>query len=165
MVPVFTPPEPTPEDPYPGYYLHPRTKEWAAYEPEYYNSFWTAWKEEEKRSTEGKEGKGWKGLDSGMGEVSEFKVADQGLGGGSAKGAASAAELDVSLRWTRWSDVYLTAELTLLSQFLPTDTRTEGKGRLQARSTKPAFVSHFERTSCPRRRARTSLRPSDEPAD
>lgn len=96
VVPTFVPPEPTQEDPYPGYYLHPKTKSWAAYEPEYYNSFWAAWKEEEKRSTEGKEGKGWKGLDSGMGDVSEFKVADQGLGAGGSGTGVAAAALDVS---------------------------------------------------------------------
>ncbi|KAL7410206.1 mitotic checkpoint regulator, MAD2B-interacting-domain-containing protein [Mrakia frigida] len=96
LVPTFVPPEPTSTDAYPGYYLHPKTKEWAAYDPEYYNSFWNAWKEEEKKSKEGKEGKGWKGLDTGMGEVEEFKVADQGLGaGGSGLLGASSAKLDV----------------------------------------------------------------------
>lgn len=97
VVPVFVPPEPTTTDAYPGYYLHPKTKEWAAYEPEYYNSFWTAWKEEEKRSQEGKQGKGWKGLDTGMGEVAEFSVADQGLGaGGSGLMGQAAAKIEVS---------------------------------------------------------------------
>lgn len=41
----FVPPEPTPEDLYPGYYLLP-SGQWAAYEPEYYRSFYNKWKKE-----------------------------------------------------------------------------------------------------------------------
>ena len=41
----FTPPEPTPTDPYPGYYLLP-SGSWAAYEPAYYKSFYKKWQDE-----------------------------------------------------------------------------------------------------------------------
>ncbi|KAI9064488.1 hypothetical protein FKP32DRAFT_1716913 [Trametes sanguinea] len=41
----FVPPEPTPNDPYPGYYLTP-TGQWAAYDPAYYKQFYDKWKKE-----------------------------------------------------------------------------------------------------------------------
>ncbi|KAJ8521629.1 hypothetical protein ONZ45_g1679 [Pleurotus djamor] len=41
----FKPPTPTPEDPYPGYYLLP-SGAWAAHDPEYYNTFLKKWKKE-----------------------------------------------------------------------------------------------------------------------
>lgn len=41
----FTPPEPTPQDPYPGYYLLP-SGAWAAYDTAYYQRFYTKWKKE-----------------------------------------------------------------------------------------------------------------------
>ncbi|KAI8998598.1 mitotic checkpoint regulator, MAD2B-interacting-domain-containing protein [Trametes punicea] len=41
----FVPPEPTPTDPYPGYYLAP-TGQWVAYDPEYYKKFYDKWKRE-----------------------------------------------------------------------------------------------------------------------
>ena len=41
----FVPPEPTPQDPYPGYYMTP-TGAWAAYDPEYYKKFYDKWKKE-----------------------------------------------------------------------------------------------------------------------
>ncbi|KAH9946078.1 mitotic checkpoint regulator, MAD2B-interacting-domain-containing protein [Epithele typhae] len=41
----FVPPEPTPEDPYPGYYLKP-SGEWAAYDTDYYQKFYNKWKKE-----------------------------------------------------------------------------------------------------------------------
>ena len=41
----FTPPEPTPEDPYPGYYLLP-SGQWAAYDMAYYQKFYRKWKKE-----------------------------------------------------------------------------------------------------------------------
>ncbi|PSR74093.1 hypothetical protein PHLCEN_2v10049 [Hermanssonia centrifuga] len=39
----FTPPEPTPQDPYPGYYLLP-SGSWASYDPVYYQTFYKKWK-------------------------------------------------------------------------------------------------------------------------
>ncbi|KAK7693447.1 hypothetical protein QCA50_003015 [Cerrena zonata] len=41
----FVAPEPTPEDPYPGYYMLP-SGSWAAYEPNYYKKFYDRWKRE-----------------------------------------------------------------------------------------------------------------------
>lgn len=41
----FAPPEPTPQDLYPGYYLLP-SGQWAAYDPEYYRTFYNKWKKE-----------------------------------------------------------------------------------------------------------------------
>lgn len=41
----FTPPEPTPQDPYPGYYVLP-SGAWAAYDAAYYQRFYTKWKKE-----------------------------------------------------------------------------------------------------------------------
>lgn len=38
----FVPPEPTPQDEYPGYYRLPSGK-WAAYDPEYYRKFYQKW--------------------------------------------------------------------------------------------------------------------------
>lgn len=39
------PPEPTPTDPYPGYYILP-SGSWAAYDPTYYQKFYKKWKKE-----------------------------------------------------------------------------------------------------------------------
>ena len=41
----FTLPEPTPEDPYPGYYMLP-SGSWAAYDAEYYRTFYDKWQRE-----------------------------------------------------------------------------------------------------------------------
>jgi proline-rich protein PRCC len=41
----FVPPEPTPTDPYPGYYLLP-SGSWAAHDPAYYNKFYAKWQAE-----------------------------------------------------------------------------------------------------------------------
>jgi proline-rich protein PRCC len=41
----FTPPEPTPQDEYPGYYKLP-SGDWAAYDPAYYKKFYDKWKKE-----------------------------------------------------------------------------------------------------------------------
>ncbi|KAF7796964.1 hypothetical protein EIP86_008152 [Pleurotus ostreatoroseus] len=45
VVDEFTPPEPTPQDPYPGYYLLP-SGTWAAYDPAYYQKFYKKWKKD-----------------------------------------------------------------------------------------------------------------------
>ena len=42
FLPTFEPPEPTPTDPYPGYYQLP-SGAWAAYDPEYYAKFMKKW--------------------------------------------------------------------------------------------------------------------------
>ncbi|KZT09492.1 uncharacterized protein LAESUDRAFT_810502 [Laetiporus sulphureus 93-53] len=41
----FAPPEPSPQDPYPGYYMLP-SGVWAAYDPEYYRTYYDRWKRE-----------------------------------------------------------------------------------------------------------------------
>ncbi|KAH9934995.1 mitotic checkpoint regulator, MAD2B-interacting-domain-containing protein [Fomitopsis serialis] len=41
----FVPPEPTPQDSYPGYYMLP-TGAWAAYDPDYYRKFYDKWKKD-----------------------------------------------------------------------------------------------------------------------
>ncbi|KAI0273768.1 mitotic checkpoint regulator, MAD2B-interacting-domain-containing protein [Gloeopeniophorella convolvens] len=43
------PPEPTPDDPYPGYYRLP-SGTWAAYDAEYYNKFYDKWKTDYDRA-------------------------------------------------------------------------------------------------------------------
>ncbi|KAK7014846.1 mitotic checkpoint regulator, MAD2B-interacting-domain-containing protein [Favolaschia claudopus] len=45
VIPKFEPPEPTPTDPYPGYYTLP-SGAWAAYDPEYYAKFTKKWQVE-----------------------------------------------------------------------------------------------------------------------
>jgi proline-rich protein PRCC len=42
VIPTFEPPEPTPNDEYPGYYQLP-SGSWAAYDPEYYARFSKKW--------------------------------------------------------------------------------------------------------------------------
>lgn len=44
-IPTFEPPEPTPTDPYPGYYQLP-SGSWAAYDSEYYGKFMKKWENE-----------------------------------------------------------------------------------------------------------------------
>lgn len=41
-VPTFEPPEPTPQDPYPGYYQLP-SGQWAAYDSDYYMKYYNSW--------------------------------------------------------------------------------------------------------------------------
>lgn len=45
QVEEFTPPEPKPDDPYPGYYLLP-SGSWAAYDSTYYQKFYNRWKKD-----------------------------------------------------------------------------------------------------------------------
>jgi hypothetical protein len=54
VVADFAPPEPTPNDPYPGYYQLP-SGDWAAHDPEYYHSFFPT---SDHRSTQEDEEKG-----------------------------------------------------------------------------------------------------------
>ncbi|KAK4686761.1 hypothetical protein P7C73_g3365, partial [Tremellales sp. Uapishka_1] len=57
----FAPPPPTPQDPYPGYYQLP-SGSWAAYEPEYYHSFFPENQEQEdgaQKQSDGRVGKHW----------------------------------------------------------------------------------------------------------
>ncbi|KAL1944480.1 hypothetical protein VTO73DRAFT_2910 [Trametes versicolor] len=72
----FVAPEPTPTDPYPGYYLLP-SGQWAAYEPTYYKKFYDKWKREydaHVRALEKGKVKGFEDLDAeGLQEVNAFQ--------------------------------------------------------------------------------------------
>ncbi|KAI0709291.1 mitotic checkpoint regulator, MAD2B-interacting-domain-containing protein [Earliella scabrosa] len=71
----FTPPEPTPEDPYPGYYLLP-SGQWAAYDPAYYKKFYDKWKKEydaHVRALEKGAVKGFEGAEEQAEEVNALK--------------------------------------------------------------------------------------------
>ncbi|GBE81939.1 predicted protein [Sparassis crispa] len=62
----FVPPKPTPQDPYPGYYLLP-SGAWAAYDAEYYRKFYDKWKREydaHVRAMEKGTAKGFEALES-----------------------------------------------------------------------------------------------------
>lgn len=63
----FLPPEPTPTDPYPGYYMLPSGK-WAAYDTEYYQQFYKKWKADydaHVRALEKNMEKGFEGAETG----------------------------------------------------------------------------------------------------
>jgi proline-rich protein PRCC len=82
------PPAPTPDDPYPGYYQLPGG-EWAAYEPEFYHSFFSSGVEgAEEDEDGGRIGKHWADFDQsaelqdvqaseGMGEAKEAEARRQ----------------------------------------------------------------------------------------
>jgi hypothetical protein len=66
----FTPPEPTPTDPYPGYYVLPSGK-WAAYDPAYYKGFYDKWTKDYNahvRSLEKGSVRGFEGYDAYTGD-------------------------------------------------------------------------------------------------
>jgi proline-rich protein PRCC len=65
-VPTYQPPEPTPTDPYPGYYQLP-SGSWATYDPAYYATFSKTWQDEydaHVRALEKGTAKGFEGYDS-----------------------------------------------------------------------------------------------------
>jgi proline-rich protein PRCC len=65
-VPTYEPPEPTPTDPYPGYYQLP-SGAWAAYDPAVYATFLKKWQDEydaHVRALEQGTAKGFEGYDS-----------------------------------------------------------------------------------------------------
>ena len=72
----FAPPEPTRQDPYPGYYLLP-SGQWAAHDPAYYKKFYDKWKKEydaHVRALEKGVEKGFEGVESeGAAEVNAFE--------------------------------------------------------------------------------------------
>lgn len=81
----FTPPEPTPQDPYPGYYLLPSGK-YAAYDAEYYQTFYKKWKtdyDKYVRDLEKGKIKGFEGLDEdkamGVNAMEEMEKARAGI--------------------------------------------------------------------------------------
>lgn len=61
----FVPPEPTPNDPYPGYYQLP-SGDWAAHDPEYYHSFFPTAEsaEEAEERGDGRVGRHWEEFNS-----------------------------------------------------------------------------------------------------
>ncbi|KAI0065374.1 hypothetical protein BV25DRAFT_1850683 [Artomyces pyxidatus] len=62
----FLPPEPTPTDQYPGYYILP-SGTWAAYDPEYYQTFYKKWQADydaQVRALEKRVEKGFEGADA-----------------------------------------------------------------------------------------------------
>lgn len=74
----FVPPPPTASDPYPGYYQLP-SGQWAAYDPEYYSSFFASTNtslEAEEENRAGRVGRHWKDLDDGRAAVIELDAAD-----------------------------------------------------------------------------------------
>ncbi|KAF8910965.1 mitotic checkpoint regulator, MAD2B-interacting-domain-containing protein [Gymnopilus junonius] len=75
-LPTFNAPEPTPTDPYPGYYQLP-SGSWAAYDPEYYAKFMKKWESEYNahvRALEKGTIKGFEGLkDASVEEVNALK--------------------------------------------------------------------------------------------
>jgi len=61
----YIPPEPTPTDLYPGSYQKP-SGEWAAYDPEYYKTYWEQWQREAYGNNENvgkskRKDRGWEG--------------------------------------------------------------------------------------------------------
>ncbi|KDQ60779.1 hypothetical protein JAAARDRAFT_67213 [Jaapia argillacea MUCL 33604] len=65
QVEEFIPPEPTPTDPYPGYYMLP-SGQWAAYDADYYNKCYKKWKfdyDAHVRALEKGMAKGFEGAD------------------------------------------------------------------------------------------------------
>ncbi|TBU35932.1 mitotic checkpoint regulator, MAD2B-interacting-domain-containing protein [Dichomitus squalens] len=71
----FQPPEPTPEDPYPGYYMLP-SGQWAAHDPAYYKKFYDKWKKEydaHVRALEKGKIKGFEGAEEQAEEVNALK--------------------------------------------------------------------------------------------
>lgn len=72
----FTPPEPTPEDPYPGYYLLPNGS-WAAHDPVYYKTFYEKWTKAYNahvRALEKGSARGFEGFDAAAEEESTQEV-------------------------------------------------------------------------------------------
>ena len=73
------PPAPTASDPYPGYYQLPGGQ-WAAYDPEYYASFFSTDEHgadsagKKKKGEDGRVGHHWDELDDGRGEVVDVDV-------------------------------------------------------------------------------------------
>ncbi|KAF8478554.1 mitotic checkpoint regulator, MAD2B-interacting-domain-containing protein [Russula ochroleuca] len=61
----YIPPEPTPDDPYPGYYQRP-SGTWEAYDPTYYKQFYNKWKADYDRGVRAleKKEKGFEGADA-----------------------------------------------------------------------------------------------------
>ena len=85
-VPDFVPPQPTVDDPYPGYYQLP-SGQWAEHDREYYNSFWRdqSASQQQDKVDDGRVGKHWDEYTRGA-DVVEVDVA-KGLEEGRAEQA------------------------------------------------------------------------------
>lgn len=112
----YVPPEPTPDDPYPGYYQLP-SGNWASYDPTYYQQFYNKWKadyDREVRALETK-AKGFEKADADdtqeinalhemekakkeIHDREEKKALTQGAGG-----EPEAPRMNVKVRSLRWS--------------------------------------------------------------
>jgi proline-rich protein PRCC len=112
----YVPPEPTPDDPYPGYYQLP-SGNWASYDPTYYQQFYNKWKadyDREVRALETK-AKGFEKADADdtqeinalhemekakkeIQDREEKKALTQGAGG-----EPEAPRMNVKVRSPRWS--------------------------------------------------------------
>ncbi|KAF5357970.1 hypothetical protein D9756_001534 [Leucocoprinus leucothites] len=74
-IPTFEPPEPTPQDQYPGYYQLP-SGQWAAHDPAYYEKFRRKWQSEYDAYVRGLEKgalKGFEGYEDSASEVDAMK--------------------------------------------------------------------------------------------
>ncbi|KAL0253898.1 hypothetical protein I308_101276 [Cryptococcus tetragattii IND107] len=67
VAPDFVPPEPTADDPYPGYYQLP-SGEWRAYDPDYYSSFFhsSAAMSDKQDADDGRVGRHWDAFEKGQ---------------------------------------------------------------------------------------------------
>ncbi|KIR25476.1 hypothetical protein I309_05640 [Cryptococcus deuterogattii LA55] len=68
VAPDFVPPEPTANDPYPGYYQLP-SGEWRAYDPDYYSSFFhssAAMSDKQDAADDGRVGRHWDAFEKGQ---------------------------------------------------------------------------------------------------
>lgn len=67
VAPDFVPPEPTADDPYPGYYQLP-SGEWRAYDPDYYSSFFhsSAAMSDKQDADNGRVGRHWDAFEKGQ---------------------------------------------------------------------------------------------------
>ena len=70
----FVPPVPSHNDPYPGYYQTP-SGPWAAYDPDYYHSFFPADRESKEKGEDGRVGKHWDEYDTRGGDMVDIDVA------------------------------------------------------------------------------------------
>ncbi|KAL1761770.1 mitotic checkpoint regulator, MAD2B-interacting-domain-containing protein [Schizophyllum commune] len=106
-IPTFQPPEPTPTDPYPGYYQLPSGK-WEAHDPAYYQKFYKKWQAEydaHVRALEKGQVRGFEDMDeSQMGEVDAAAEMERAKVEW-ASGVGQMVEADVDLQASKLSGV------------------------------------------------------------
>lgn len=141
----FRPPSPTPEDQYPGYYLHPHTKEWQAYEPDYYQSYFARWVREAGEEEDG--GRAFEGLKNGGEELHDVSAQEATTTTGLPPvrpGTKAVPEVRLSSSCAR-PNVLLTLHAPAL---LPAGAETQGHPD-QGRSAQPAVSAHQQRKGQP----------------